>query len=42
MRFLRFDLGGPRPDENTIRHFRNRLSKTGTLRRVMYAFDWQR
>ena len=21
MRFLRFDLGGPTPDENTIRHF---------------------
>lgn len=41
MRFLRFDLGGPTPDENTIRHFRNRLTETGTLRRVMKAFDWQ-
>lgn len=41
MRFLGFDLGGPTPDENTIRHFRNRLTETGTLRRVMKAFDWQ-
>ena len=41
MRFLCFDLGGPTPDENTIRHFRNRLTETGTLRRVMKAFDWQ-
>lgn len=41
MGFLRFDLGGPTPDENTIRHFRNRLTETGTLRRVMKAFDWQ-
>nr|WP_281349427.1 transposase [Nitratireductor arenosus] len=24
MRFLGFDLGAPTPDENTIRHFRNR------------------
>jgi hypothetical protein len=35
MRFLGFDLGGPTPDENTIRHFRNRLTETGTLKRVM-------
>jgi transposase len=41
MRFLDFDLGGPTPDENTIRHFRNRLTETGTLTRVMKAFDWQ-
>ncbi len=41
MRFLKFDLGGPTPDENTIRHFRNRLTETGTLKRVMKAFDWQ-
>ena len=41
MRFLGFDLGGPTPDENTIRHFRNRLTETGTLKRVMKAFDWQ-
>lgn len=31
----------PTPDKNTIRHFRNRLTETGTLRRVMKAFDWQ-
>ena len=41
MRFLRFDLGGPMPDENTIRLFRNKLTETGTLKRVMKAFDWQ-
>lgn len=41
MRFLGFDLGGPTPDENTLRHFRNRLTETGTLKRVMKAFDWQ-
>ena len=34
-------LGVPTPDENTIRHFRNRLTETGTLKRVMKAFDWQ-
>lgn len=41
MRFLGFDLGAPTPDENTIRHFRNRMTETGTLKRVMKAFDWQ-
>ena len=41
LRFLDFDLGGPTPDENTIRHFRNKLTETGTLKRVMKAFDWQ-
>ena len=41
MRFLGFDLGGPTPDENTIRHFRNRLTETGTLKRAMKAFDGQ-
>ena len=41
MRFLGFDLGGPTPDENTIRLFRNKLTATGTLERVMKAFDWQ-
>jgi IS5 family transposase len=41
MRFLGFDLGAPTPDENPIRHFRNRLTETGTLKRVMKAFDWQ-
>ena len=41
MRFLGFDLGGPTPDENTIRLFRNKLTEIGTLKRVMKAFDWQ-
>jgi IS5 family transposase len=41
MRFLSFDLGGPTPDENTIRLFRNKLTETGALQRVMKAFDWQ-
>ncbi|MFK7942967.1 MAG: transposase [Paracoccaceae bacterium] len=41
MRFLGFDPGTPTPDDNTIRHFRNRLTETGTLKQVMKAFDWQ-
>jgi len=41
MRFLDFSLGERTPDENTIRHFRNRMTETGTLKRVMRAFDWQ-
>ena len=41
MRFLGFNLGVATPDENTIRHFRNRMTETGTLKRVMKAFDWQ-
>ena len=41
MRFLGFALGDRTPDENTIRHFRNRMTETGTLKRVMKAFDWQ-
>ena len=41
MRFIGFDLGDATPDENTIRQFRNRLSETGTLERVMKAFDGQ-
>src|SRR5690606_5775229 len=31
-RFLDFDLGGPAPDENTIRPCRNKLTQTGTLK----------
>ncbi len=27
MRFLKFDLGGPTPDENTIRLFQNKLTE---------------
>ncbi|WP_312415858.1 IS5 family transposase [Shinella sp.] len=41
MRFLGLSLGDRTPDENTIRHFRNRMTETGTLKRVMKAFDWQ-
>ncbi|WP_280955363.1 transposase [Cohaesibacter haloalkalitolerans] len=41
MRFLNFELGGATPDENAIRHFRNRMTETGTLKRVIKAFDWQ-
>jgi transposase, IS5 family len=41
MRFLGFDLGGPTPDENTIRLFRDKLTASGTLKRVMKAFDRQ-
>ena len=41
MRFLGFTLGEATPDENTIRHFRNRMTDTGTLKRVMKAFDRQ-
>jgi IS5 family transposase len=41
LRFLGLSLGERTPDENTIRHFRNRMTETGTLKRVMKAFDWQ-
>ena len=41
MRFLNFDLGTSTPDENTIRLFRNKLTETGTFKRVMKAFDWK-
>ena len=41
MRFFGFALGDATPDENTIRHFRNKMTETGTLKRVMKAFDWQ-
>lgn len=41
MRFAGFDLGAPTPDENTIRLFRNKLTTSGALKRVMKAFDWQ-
>ncbi|WP_197486412.1 transposase [Sphingobium sp. EP60837] len=41
LRFLGLSLGDRTPDENTIRHFRNRLTETGTLKRVMKAFGSQ-
>ena len=41
MRFLGFELGAPMPDESTIRLFREKLTESGALRRIMKAFDWQ-
>ena len=41
MGFFGFALGGAMPDENTIRHLRNRMTETGILKRVMKAFDWR-
>lgn len=34
MQFLGFNIGDTMPDENTIRHFRDRLVETKTLRLV--------
>jgi transposase, IS5 family len=41
MRFFGFDLGRTMPDENTIRHYRNRLSESGALEALMQAFEQQ-
>ncbi|MGH6890805.1 MAG: IS5 family transposase [Dongiaceae bacterium] len=41
LRFLGFDLGQPTPDENTIRLFRERLTRSGALRVLFAAFDQQ-
>lgn len=41
MRFLDSDLGEPTPDDNGIRLFRNKLTGTGALKRVMKEFDRQ-
>lgn len=41
MRFFGFDLGGTMPDENTIRHYRNSLTTSGTLDTLMQAFELQ-
>ena len=41
MRFFSFDLGGAMPHENTIRHYRNRLTESGTLEALMQAFEQQ-
>jgi hypothetical protein len=38
LRFLGFDLGRPMPDENTIRSFRERLTKTGAISRLFEDF----
>ena len=39
MHFFRFDLDGAKPDENTFRHYRNRLTEIGTLAAPMQAFE---
>lgn len=41
MRFFGFGLGDAMPDENTIRHYRNRLTECGTLDALMQAFEQQ-
>jgi transposase len=41
MRFFGFNLGGTMPDESTIRHYRNRLTESGTLDALMQAFKQQ-
>ncbi len=41
MRFLGFDLGAPMPDENTIRHFGNRLTHSGVLAEIKAQFEGQ-
>ncbi len=41
MSFFGFDLGSPMPDENTIRHYRDRLTESGTLEASMQAFAQQ-
>ena len=39
MLFLGFEFGDAMPDENTIRHFRNRLTETGALPVLIEAFE---
>jgi hypothetical protein len=39
LRFLGFDLVAPTPDENALRLYRDKLTVSGTLKRVMRAFD---
>src|SRR5215203_5150806 len=41
MRFLGFELGHPTPDENTIRLFREKLTKAGAIRRLFDMFEAQ-
>jgi IS5 family transposase len=41
MRFFGFNLGGAMPDENTIRHYRNRMTESGTLDALMQACEQQ-
>ena len=39
LRFLSFDLGAVTPDANTIRLFREKLTRTGALDGLFAAFD---
>jgi IS5 family transposase len=41
LRFLGFGLGDRTPDENTIRLFRERLTRSGTIERLFEEFDRQ-
>jgi IS5 family transposase len=41
IRFRNFEFGATTPDENTIRLFRNKLTETGSLQRIMKAFGVQ-
>ena len=41
LRFLGFDLGAITPDENTIRLFREKLSRAGAIDTLFAAFDRQ-
>ena len=41
LRFLGFDLGAPTPDENTIRLFREKLTRAGAIDALFAAFDRQ-
>ena len=39
LRFLGFDLGAVTPDENTIRLFREKLTRAGAIDALFAAFD---
>ena len=41
LRFLEFDLGAVTPDENTIRLFREKLTRAGAIDALFAAFDRQ-
>ena len=41
LRFLGFELGRPTPDENTIRSFRERLTRANAICRLFDLFDQQ-
>ena len=41
LRFLGFDLGAVTPDENTIRLFREKLTRAGAIDALFIAFDRQ-